>query len=114
MLPKGRLGRQLRHKLKVYGGAEHPHASQKPEPLEMTGPIPVYVDPEPPRKPKPRKEKKTAPDSAKAKSAPKRKPAARKSTAKKKPAARTSTAKAETAQAETVEQQAAPTAEKES
>jgi large subunit ribosomal protein L13 len=31
MLPKSRLGRQLYNKLKVYAGAEHPHAAQKPE-----------------------------------------------------------------------------------
>ncbi|MEY3341231.1 MAG: ribosomal protein [Actinomycetota bacterium] len=30
MLPKGPLGRQMIKKLKVYGGAEHPHASQNP------------------------------------------------------------------------------------
>ncbi len=33
MLPKGRLGRAMGKKLKVYKGAEHPHAAQKPEPL---------------------------------------------------------------------------------
>src|SRR5215510_1383054 len=33
MLPKGRLGRAMAKKLKVYRGAEHPHAAQKPEPL---------------------------------------------------------------------------------
>jgi len=33
MLPKNRLGRQMLTKLKVYAGSEHPHASQKPEPL---------------------------------------------------------------------------------
>ncbi len=31
MLPKNRLGRHLYTKLKVYAGAEHPHAAQKPE-----------------------------------------------------------------------------------
>lgn len=31
MLPKNRLGRRLFTKLKVYSGAEHPHAAQKPE-----------------------------------------------------------------------------------
>lgn len=31
MLPKGRLGRAQYAKLKVYNGAEHPHAAQKPE-----------------------------------------------------------------------------------
>lgn len=33
MLPKGRLGRAMARKLKVYRGPEHPHAAQKPEPL---------------------------------------------------------------------------------
>jgi len=33
MLPKGPLGRQMYTKLHVYAGAEHPHASQKPEVL---------------------------------------------------------------------------------
>jgi len=33
MLPKNRLARQVISKLKVYGGAEHPHAGQKPEPF---------------------------------------------------------------------------------
>lgn len=33
MLPKNVLGRQLLTKLKVYGGPDHPHAAQKPEPL---------------------------------------------------------------------------------
>jgi len=36
MLPKTPLGRQMFMKLKVYGGAEHPHAAQSPEPLEVT------------------------------------------------------------------------------
>ncbi len=35
MLPKNRLGRQMATKLKVYKGAEHPHAAQSPEPLEL-------------------------------------------------------------------------------
>ena len=30
MLPKNRLGRKLLKKLKVYGGAEHPHEAQQP------------------------------------------------------------------------------------
>ncbi len=30
MLPKGRLGRAMYRKLKVYPGMEHPHAAQKP------------------------------------------------------------------------------------
>jgi len=33
MLPKTRLGRRLATKLKVYAGPDHPHASQKPQPL---------------------------------------------------------------------------------
>ena len=33
MLPKNRLARQLITKLKVYGGDEHPHAAQKPQPF---------------------------------------------------------------------------------
>lgn len=32
MLPKNRLGRKLRRKLKVYRGPSHPHAAQQPEP----------------------------------------------------------------------------------
>lgn len=35
MLPHNRLGRQMYRKLKVYAGPEHPHAAQKPEPLEI-------------------------------------------------------------------------------
>lgn len=35
MLPHNRLGRNLIKKLKVYRGAEHPHAAQNPEKLEI-------------------------------------------------------------------------------
>jgi large subunit ribosomal protein L13 len=35
MLPKGRLGRAMIKKLKVYRGAEHPHEAQKPEILSL-------------------------------------------------------------------------------
>ena len=35
MLPKGPLGRSMITKLHVYAGAEHPHAAQKPEVLEI-------------------------------------------------------------------------------
>ena len=35
MMPKGRLGRQMFKKLKVYAGAEHEHAAQKPEVLNF-------------------------------------------------------------------------------
>lgn len=31
MMPKGKLGRSQFKKLKVYAGAEHPHAAQQPE-----------------------------------------------------------------------------------
>ena len=37
MLPKGRLGRAMARKLKVYRGPEHPHAAQKPQPLAASG-----------------------------------------------------------------------------
>ncbi|MBR7743024.1 50S ribosomal protein L13 [Phycicoccus sp. BSK3Z-2] len=36
MLPKTTLGRQQLSKLKVYSGAEHPHAAQQPKPFEIT------------------------------------------------------------------------------
>jgi large subunit ribosomal protein L13 len=36
MIPHNRLGRQQIAKLKVYAGAEHPHAAQKPVPFEIT------------------------------------------------------------------------------
>lgn len=35
MLPKGHLGRALLKKLKVYKGAEHPHAAQNPQPYAL-------------------------------------------------------------------------------
>ena len=35
MLPKNILGRQQLSKLKVYGGPEHPHKAQSPEPLNI-------------------------------------------------------------------------------
>ncbi|EAQ68569.1 50S ribosomal protein L13 [Synechococcus sp. RS9909] len=35
MLPHNALGRQLFRKLKVYRGAEHPHAAQQPKPLAL-------------------------------------------------------------------------------
>ena len=35
MLPKNALGRQMFKKLHVYAGAEHGHAAQKPEVLEI-------------------------------------------------------------------------------
>jgi len=35
MLPKNRLGRKMLGKLKVHAGPDHPHAPQKPQPLEF-------------------------------------------------------------------------------
>ncbi len=35
MLPKGPLGRAMLKKLKVYGGADHPHVAQQPQPLDI-------------------------------------------------------------------------------
>jgi large subunit ribosomal protein L13 len=36
MLPKGPLGRQMLKKLKIYGGATHPHHAQQPKDLVLT------------------------------------------------------------------------------
>ena len=36
MLPKSKLGKRMLTKLKVYAGAEHPHAAQNPKPLVLT------------------------------------------------------------------------------
>ena len=35
MLPRSTLGRAMMTKLKIYAGATHPHAAQKPEPLKL-------------------------------------------------------------------------------
>lgn len=35
MLPKTKLGRRMRRKLKVYAGGDHPHAAQQPEPYSL-------------------------------------------------------------------------------
>jgi large subunit ribosomal protein L13 len=35
MLPRNRLARKQLTKLKIYAGPDHPHAAQKPEPLEI-------------------------------------------------------------------------------
>ncbi|VAX35060.1 LSU ribosomal protein L13p (L13Ae) [hydrothermal vent metagenome] len=35
MIPSGPLGNQVRTKLKVYAGDQHPHQAQKPIPLEI-------------------------------------------------------------------------------
>ena len=37
MLPKNKLARQMIKKLKIYSGAEHPHAAQNPQPMVRTG-----------------------------------------------------------------------------
>ena len=36
MLPKTKLGNAMYRKLKVYGGADHPHQAQQPTPLEVS------------------------------------------------------------------------------
>jgi large subunit ribosomal protein L13 len=36
MLPRGPLGRRQLGNLRVYAGAEHPHAAQQPEPLDIS------------------------------------------------------------------------------
>lgn len=35
MLPHNALGRKMAKKLKIYVGSDHPHAAQRPEPLEL-------------------------------------------------------------------------------
>jgi len=35
MLPKNRLGRRMLRKLKVYAGADHPHAAQQPKAWDL-------------------------------------------------------------------------------
>jgi large subunit ribosomal protein L13 len=35
MIPHGRLGHRMITKLKVYGGADHPHVAQQPQKLEL-------------------------------------------------------------------------------
>src|SRR5919201_6409509 len=35
MLPKTKLGNAMYRKLKVYAGADHPHAAQQPKPIEV-------------------------------------------------------------------------------
>ena len=36
MLPKGPLGRQMLKRLRVYGGPNHPHIAQNPQPRSLT------------------------------------------------------------------------------
>ncbi|MGB3662253.1 50S ribosomal protein L13, partial [Mycolicibacter algericus] len=35
MLPKNKLGRQIKRKLRVYAGPQHPHTAQQPVPYEI-------------------------------------------------------------------------------
>jgi large subunit ribosomal protein L13 len=35
MLPRGTLGRKMLTKLKIYGGPDHPHAAQMPQPFDI-------------------------------------------------------------------------------
>lgn len=35
MLPHGRLGRKMMDCVRIYAGAEHPHAGQNPQPIEL-------------------------------------------------------------------------------
>jgi large subunit ribosomal protein L13 len=37
MMPRNRLGRKQLTKLKVYAGPEHPHAAQRPQPMQTAG-----------------------------------------------------------------------------
>jgi large subunit ribosomal protein L13 len=37
MMPKNKLARHMLDKLKIYAGAEHPHAAQNPQPFKRTG-----------------------------------------------------------------------------
>lgn len=78
MLPKNPLGRQMFRKLKVYSGAEHPHASQQPESLDfdavragiahvapakfVAGEKPAPVKAAPKAKPQAKKAEKKSPD----------------------------------------------------
>jgi large subunit ribosomal protein L13 len=98
MLPKNRLGRAMFRKLQVYGGPEHPHRAQQPQPLKL-GEVPKWeglpapVEPAPPAS---RPAKSTAAKRPSAKPRTTAATAAKKSTAKKTTAKR-STAKAATA-----------------
>jgi large subunit ribosomal protein L13 len=35
MMPKGKLGRAMTRKLRVYAGAEHPHRAQQPVSIDL-------------------------------------------------------------------------------
>jgi large subunit ribosomal protein L13 len=45
MMPRNNLSRRLLKKLKVYGGTEHPHAGQMPEPRQLGGGRPMPAAP---------------------------------------------------------------------
>lgn len=114
MLPKNRLGRAMVRKLQVYAGPEHPHRSQKPEPLRL-GEVPKWdglpkaeearpsTRPEPsaPRAKRSTAKRKTAATPAKKKTTTRRSTAsaAKKTTAKRTASSRSgaSTAKKKTA-----------------
>jgi large subunit ribosomal protein L13 len=83
MLPKNRLGRQMITKLKVYEGADHPHAAQGPSALRL-GEIPRWEGlPKPaPKAVKPEKPAKTAATPAKPARSSAKRPAAKATGAK--------------------------------
>lgn len=89
MLPHNRLGRKLLRKLKVYAGTDHPHASQKPAPLSVGGPIPVVVQRAERPRAAPRKETRRPKAEPKAEAAEPKRRSPRKAAAKK-PAAKAS------------------------
>jgi large subunit ribosomal protein L13 len=35
MMPKGKLGRAMTRKLRVYAGPDHPHSAQQPAPIDL-------------------------------------------------------------------------------
>jgi large subunit ribosomal protein L13 len=93
MLPHNTLGRSQLRKLKVYAGTKHPHASQKPMALDVSGPIPVTIERMPVREKVERKPKrKSAPSGKAGTGAPAAKKSPRKATGRK-PAARKSSSK---------------------
>jgi large subunit ribosomal protein L13 len=101
MLPKNRLGRAMFRKLQVYGGPEHPHQAQRPEPIKL-GEVPKWDGLPAPTEIAP------APKRPAAKRAPAERPATRRTTpartsssAAKKTTARKTTAKRTTAKTAT-------------
>jgi large subunit ribosomal protein L13 len=116
MLPKNRLGRAMARKLQVYAGPEHPHRSQKPQPL-LLGEVPKWeglpkieeaaapstTGPEPA---KPRAKRRTA---KRAGAAPAKKTTARRTTTTARSAAKKTTAKRTAASRSTAKTTAAKT-----